>query len=177
MNYPWSTHQKISWVNHGYFTDISYRNQNMEFNIIITISSIKYAFIRYSKILHDYHASFTTFSQSYEVLMSAFHNIFIGRPHEIWIFHLYFICISLVKIPVVIWYYTVQSTYNCTHAWNFLRGTTRDCDAWYAALQRGPHKLYGMGHAYGISYYLPRVATVVINKPHVSSSSIHVRTM
>ena len=68
--------------------------------------------------------------------------------------------------------YTVQSTYNFTHAWHFLRGATRDCDACHAALQRGPHQIYGMGHSCGFSI-LP--VAMAVKKSHGSSSSLHVQ--
>jgi len=61
-------------------------------------------------------------------------------------------------IPLKLYLITVQSTYNFTHAWHFLRGAMQDCDACHAALQRGPRQLLGVGYVHGISYYLPRVA-------------------
>ena len=67
--------------------DVSYGNQNnMVLYNAMTISYIKYAFIMYGKILHYHHVLFTTFSQSYENLMSPFHNISRRWAHEIRIF-------------------------------------------------------------------------------------------
>ena len=57
----------------------------------------------------------------------------------------------------------------------FFCGTTLDCDTCHAALQRGLRQLYGMGYMCGISYCLPHMARVAINKPLVFTSSIHVR--
>ena len=70
---------------------------------------------------------------------------------------------QLSSIPIFFFFFSepfwntiVQSTYNLTHAWHFLRGATYNCDD--AALQHGPRQLLGVGHVCGSSYCLPHVA-------------------
>jgi len=101
---------------------------------------------------------------------SSTDELYVKNPYRY--FRAYLICNSSWHNWI-----TVQSTYNSTHAWNFLRGATYDCDACHAALQHGSRQLLGMGHACGITYTLPATHgfAMFIIKPHISSSFMHVQ--